>query len=82
MNLTWLERLMASKGITYHALRKEHHVSWGTLQAWAAGGTARAFVVRKLAAALSVEVPWLVRNAGIKMADERKRVAKMLRRKV
>lgn len=80
MNMPWLEKLMAQKGITFNALKYEFHVSPDTLHAWAAGKPARPFVVRKLAQALGVEYAWLVRNANIKLIDERKRSNGLLKK--
>lgn len=73
MNMTWLEKLMAQKGLTLNALKEEFHIHHNTLAAWANGAPARPFVVRKLAGALGVEFQWLVRNLGVKLVDERKR---------
>jgi hypothetical protein len=73
MNMGWLEKLMAQKGITLNALKLEFHVHHNTLKAWAGGAPARPHTVRKLAAALGVEYAWLVRNLGVKLIDEKKR---------
>lgn len=73
MNMTWLEKLMAQKGITFHALKYEFHFSKETFRDWAAGVPARPHTVRKLATALGVEYQWLVRNLGVKIVDEKKR---------
>lgn len=72
MNMSWLEKLMAQKGIGLNALR-EFHVSPSSVMGWAKGMPARAHTVRKLATALGVEYAWLVRNLGVKIVDEKKR---------
>jgi ribosome-binding protein aMBF1 (putative translation factor) len=73
MNMAWLEKLMAQKGITFEALRREYHTHPDTIRSWATGKLARPFVVRKIANALGVEFQWLVRNLGVKLVDEKKR---------
>lgn len=73
MNMSWLEKLMAKKGITFHALRYEFHVTPMAIKAWGEGVPARPHTVRKLAMALGVEYDWLVRNSGVKIVDEKKR---------
>ena len=73
MNMVWLKRLMAQKGISLHALRYDHHVTPAQIRLWAKGLPARPHTVRKLATALGVEYQWLVRNLGVKLVDENKR---------
>lgn len=73
MNMNWLEKLMAQRGLTFEALRREYHTHPDTIRSWGTGKPARPFVVRKLATALGVEFQWLVRNGGIKLVDEKKR---------
>lgn len=73
MNMNWLEKLMAQKGITFHALRYEFHVTPSAIRGWGNGVPARPHTVRKLATALGVEYAALVKNLGIKIVDEKKR---------
>ena len=67
LNRTWLEEVMAQRGITYYALQKEFSFHRDTILGWENGKVARPHSVRKLAAILGVAVPTLVRNLRIEV---------------
>ena len=65
MNAQWLEKAMEARGLTYYALRYEHHISPDTIKAWKSGQPARPATLRRLAAALGMDYGVLQRNLGV-----------------
>lgn len=65
MNAQWLEKAMEARGLTYYALRYEHHISPATIKAWREGQEAKPATLRRLAAALNMEFETLRRNLGV-----------------
>lgn len=71
MNREWLERLMASRGITYYALKNEFHFSPDNFKHWEAGAPARAFSLRKLARIFQIDYMTLVRGLQVRVLNRR-----------
>lgn len=65
MNTVWLEKAMASRGLTFYALRYEHHISPLTIRAWAKGQEAKPATLRRLAEALGLDYETLRKNLQV-----------------
>jgi hypothetical protein len=65
VNLSWLEKAMAARGLTYYALRYEHHISPSTIHAWKGGQEVKPATLRRLAVALNLDFETLRKNLGV-----------------
>jgi len=65
VNISWLEKAMEARGLSYYALRHEHHISPDTIKAWKDGQPARPATLRRLAIALGMDYPMVQRNLGV-----------------
>ncbi len=64
-NIQWLEKTMEARGLSYYALRREHHISPETIKAWQDGQVAKPATLRRLAVALGLEYEVLRLNLGV-----------------
>lgn len=65
----WIEKVMAARGISQHALKTQYHFSPDTFKGWEAGAPARPHTMRKLAGILQLNYRTLVEAIGIEVVS-------------
>lgn len=67
LNRPWLDKALRQRGISAYALKRSHHFSPETFDAWEKGALARPATLKRLASILGVELRELIRNLGVKV---------------